>query len=242
MPPAARERFHERFGVAAIAEGYGQTEVNPLTQSQWDRQGMTLGCLGLPSPYLDVAVLDDACRRVPDGEIGEICIRPREPEVMYSGYWKRPDATVEASRGLWHHTGDAGRVDERGYLVFVDRKKDAIRRRGENISSMELEAAIVRHPHISAVAVHGVPADLGDDDVKAWIVTEPGAELDPAQLHGWFAENLPYFAVPRYVQLTGQLPVNALGRVQKFRLREFDGPVTWDFEEQGFAIEKARRR
>lgn len=242
MPPAAREAFLERFGVAAIAEGYGQTEVNPLTQSPWDRQGMTLGCLGLPSPYLDVAVLDDAGRRLPDGAVGEICIRPREPEVMFSGYWNRPEATVEASRGLWHHTGDAGKVDERGYLVFVDRKKDAIRRRGENISSMELEAAIVRHPLITAAAVHGVAAELGDDDVKAWIVVEPGAELDPAELHDWFAQNLPYFAVPRYVQLTPQLPVNALGRVQKFKLRELDEPGTWDFEALGLTIDRARRR
>jgi crotonobetaine/carnitine-CoA ligase len=242
MPPAAREQFLERFGVAAIAEGYGQTEVNPLTQSPSHRQGMTLGCLGLPSPYLDVAVLDDQGRRVPDGEIGEICIRPREPEVMFSGYWNRPEATVEASRGLWHHTGDAGKVDERGYLVFVDRKKDAIRRRGENISSMELEAAIVRHPLITAAAVHGVPAALGDDDVKAWIVPEPGAEPDPTQLHEWFAENLPYFAVPRYVQLIEQLPVNALGRVQKFKLRELDGTGAWDFEAQGLTIQKSRRR
>lgn len=242
MPPAARQRFQERFGVAAIAEGYGQTEVNPLTQSPADRQGMTLGCLGLPSPHLDVAILDEAGYSVADGEIGEICIRPREPEVMFSGYWRRPEATVETSRGLWHHTGDAGRVDERGYLIFVDRKKDAMRRRGENISSMEVEAAILRHPEIAGVAVHGVHAELGDDDVKAWIVREDGAELDPGELHSWFAENLPYFAVPRFVQFTDQLPVNALGRVQKFKLRELGNENAWDFEALGLNIDKADRR
>jgi crotonobetaine/carnitine-CoA ligase len=242
MPPAAREQFAERFGVAAIAEGYGQTEVNPLTQSPADRQGMTLGCLGMPSPYLDVAIVDDLGYPVPDGEVGEIVIRPREPMVMFSGYWRRPEATVEASRGLWHHTGDAGRRDERGYLVFVDRRKDAIRRRGENISSMEVEAVIARHPAIAAAAVHGVPAALGDDDVKAWLVAADGARLDPAELHAWFAEHLPYFAVPRYVQLTDQLPVNALGRVQKFKLKEFDNAQAWDFDALGLTIARDRRR
>jgi crotonobetaine/carnitine-CoA ligase len=242
MPPAARERFLERFGVAAIAEGYGQTEVNPLTQSPAARQGMTTGCLGLPSPYLEVEILDERGYPVEAGQVGEICIRPREPGVMFSGYWRRPAATVEAGRGLWHHTGDAGRVDERGYLIFVDRRKDALRRRGENISSMELEAAIAQHAQISAAAVHGVPAELGDDDVKVWIVPEPGARLEPALLHAWFTAHLPYFAVPRYVQFTEELPVNALGRVQKFKLRLFDNARAWDFEALGLTIDKAHRR
>jgi crotonobetaine/carnitine-CoA ligase len=242
MPPQARERFAERFGIPAIAEGYGQTECNPIAQSPLDRQGMTPGCLGLPSPHLDVEIHDGGGRRVAAGEVGEIVIRPREPGVMFSGYWRRPEATVEVSRNLWHHTGDSGRQDERGYFVFVDRTKDAMRRRGENVSSIELERAIGHHPRVAAVATHAVPSPLGEDDIKAWLVLTPGPAIDPGELHGYLAENLPYFAVPRYVEITGELPVNALGRVQKFVLRDRPNDQAWDFEALGLGIDRSRRR
>jgi crotonobetaine/carnitine-CoA ligase len=242
MAPAARARFTERFGVPVVTEAYGQTECNPIAQSPVDRQGPSPGSLGRPVPWLDVQLLDDDGDPVPHGQPGEVVIRPREPMVMFDGYWNNPAATVEASRDLWHHTGDAARYDDQGYLVFFDRKTDSIRRRGENISCAEVEAAIVGHPKIVAVATHAVASPLGEDDLKAWVVTSPGESFEPGELHEFLADSLPYFAVPRFVQFTEALPVNALGRIQKFKLREQDNTKAWDFESLGLVITRDRRR
>jgi carnitine-CoA ligase len=242
MAPAARERWAERFGIPVATEGYGQTECNPIAQSPVTGQGKQPGSLGRPCPHLDVRLVDGAGAPVAPGDPGEVVVRPREPMVMFDGYWRNPAATVAVSRELWHHTGDCARFDDEGYLVFVDRLKDSMRRRGENISSVEIEAVLLRHPKIAAVATHAVPAPLGEDDVKAWIVTTPGETFTPAELHGFFAAELPYFAVPRYVEFTEQLPVNALGRVQKFTLREADNAGAWDFEALGLTIGADRRR
>src|SRR5690606_11757063 len=121
-----------------VSDGYGQTECNPITQSPLSEQGQEAGSLGRPVPWLDVRLVDDDENPVRQGEIGEIVVRPREPMVMYDGYWRNPAATTAASRDLWHHTGDYARQNDEGYLIFVDRKKDAMRRRGENVSSIEL--------------------------------------------------------------------------------------------------------
>ncbi|WP_037078341.1 AMP-binding protein [Pseudonocardia spinosispora] len=242
MPAPQRQRFEQRFGVPVVSEAYGQTECNPITQSPVDQQSARTGSLGRPVPWLDVRLVDEKEEPVPDGEPGEVVIRPREPMVMFDGYWNNPAATVAVSRGLWHHTGDTARRDEDGYLVFFDRKKDSIRRRGENISCAEVEATIVRHPKIAAVATHAVPSPLGEDDLKAWIVTAEGARFTAPELHEFLAAELPYFAVPRYVQFTPALPVNALGRVQKFRLREQDNTDAWDFDSLGLVIARDRRR
>ncbi len=242
MAPAARQRFHDRFGIPVVTEAYGQTECNPIAQSPVDSQGPRLGSLGKPVPWLDVRLVDDDESPVPYGQPGEVVLRPREPMVMFDGYWANPAATVAVSRDLWHHTGDVARLDEDGYLVFVDRKKDCIRRRGENISCAEVEAAIGSHPKVAEVAIHAVPSPLGEDDVKAWIVTTAGQSFTPAELHEFLATELPYFAVPRYVQFTEALPANPLGRVQKFKLREHDNSQAWDFEALGLVIAKNRRR
>jgi crotonobetaine/carnitine-CoA ligase len=225
-----------------VTEAYGQTECNPIAQSPAENHGPSPGSLGRPVPWLDVALVDDEQNPVPPGEPGEVVIRPREPMVMFDGYWNNPAATVAVSRNLWHHTGDLARFDEHGYLVFFDRKKDSIRRRGENISCTEVEAAIVAHPKIQAVATHAVPSPLGEDDLKAWIVTVPGEQLNPAELHRFLVETLPYFAVPRYVDFIDALPVNALNRVQKFTLRERDNTGSWDFDALGLHIAKEQRR
>ena len=136
-------------------------------------------------------------------------------------------------------------MDAEGFLTFVDRKKDALRRRGENVSSMELEAAILRHPRITEVAVHAVESAATEDDIKACcVVSDAGSpELTPDELFGFFAEHLPYFAVPRYVEFVEELPKNALGRVLKHELRARGvTPATWDFEKLGLTVERDRRR
>lgn len=246
MPHDARQRWSDRFGTPVVSDAYGQTECNPIAQSPVDAHGPTPRCLGRPAPWLDVRLVDDQENEVPCGEPGEVVVRPREPMVMFDGYWNNPAATVAASQGLWHHTGDSARFDQDGYLVFFDRKRDSVRRRGENISCSEVEAAILAHPRITAVAAHAVPAALGDDDLKAWIVlddTTPGTDpVTPDELHAWLAGALPYFAVPRFVELTGSLPTNALGRVQKFLLRQRDNTKAWDFEAMGLTITKDQRR
>jgi carnitine-CoA ligase len=162
---------------------------------------------------------------------------------MFRGYWRNPAATALAWRGLWHHTGDFGRLDPDGYLTFVDRKKDSLRRRGENVASLELERAILAHPRISAVAVHAVPSELSEDDIKVCIVAEPEARLEPGELFEFFKRDLPYYAVPRYVEVLDGLPTNMMGRVQKFKLAERGVTErTWDLEALGLTIGRDERR
>jgi carnitine-CoA ligase len=242
MPPDAQRRLATRFGIDVISETYGQTECQPVTGSPITRDISKSASMGKPVESLDVALHDDDGRPVPVGEVGEIVIRPRERDVMFAGYWNNPAATVEASRDLWHHTGDLARADDDGYLYFVDRKKDAMRRRGENISSTEVESALSRHPKIAAVAVHAVPSALGEDDVKAVVVCEDGQTFGPEELHEFFRSTLPYFAVPRYVDFVAELPMTPTGRVQKHLLRAKDNSAAWDFEQLGLSIDKVDRR
>jgi carnitine-CoA ligase len=160
---------------------------------------------------------------------------------MFTGYWNNPVATRETARNNWHHTGDIGRQAPDGTLWVLDRKNDFIRRRGENVSSLELEAAIGRFSGISSVAVHAVPSDLVEDDIKACIVCDE--PIDPAELFAFFKTTLPYFAVPRFVEFLEQIPVGAAGRVSKHALRERGiTDDTLDFLDLGLTIAKAERR
>jgi carnitine-CoA ligase len=165
------------------------------------------------------------------------------PNAVYQGYWRKPEETLKAWRNLWHHTGDYGRADADGYLTFVDRKKDALRRRGENVSSLELEAAIGTHPKIAEVAVHAVPSPLTEDDIKACLVLAPGEQVTPEELFAFFKERVPYFAVPRYIEVVPQLPRNATMRVMKHLLRDRGVTAeTWDLEALGFTVQRGERR
>ena len=244
MHPTHQEAFEARFSTPVIAEGYGQTECSPATISPLHGERRR-GTAGRAAAHVEIRIVDDDDVEVPVGQLGEIVLRPREPDVMFAGYWGQPSATLESFRNLWHHTGDSGRIDADGFVTFVDRKTDALRRRGENISSFEVEAAIARHPAVAQAAITAVPGPLGADDidVKATIVPTPGAEPTPEELFAFFAEHLPYFTVPRYVELRPSLPVSALGRVQKHVLRAegvTDG--TWDFQALGLTMAPEDRR
>lgn len=240
--PALQQQFTERFGVEVHAELFGQTECVPATYSQ-PNGPRNRASAGRAAGHLEVWLVDDEDNEVPTGEVGEIVVRPRKPHVMYAGYWNKPEDTIKAWRNLWHHTGDYGRADADGFITFVDRKKDALRRRGENISSMELEMAIVQHPAIAEAAIHAVPSELLEDDVKACIVVAPGQAVEPAELFGFFKQNLPYYAVPRYVEVVPELPKNAVMRVMKHKLRERGiTDETWDFEKLGLTIARDERR
>ncbi len=242
MPPQAQRQFRDRFGVEVVSEVYGQTECNPVTLSTVAEHGTRPGRLGLPAQWIEVRLVDDDDMPVPDGEPGEIVIRPREPMVMFDGYWRNAEATVAASRDMWHHTGDMATREPDGSLVFFDRKRDAVRRRGENISCVEVEAAISRHPKIQTVAAHAEAADLGEDDLKVWIVMKANEVFTPPELFEFLTRELPYFAVPRYVEFIDELPVNHLNRVQKFKLKERGNTGAWDFEALGLVISRDHRR
>jgi len=157
---------------------------------------------------------------------------------MFEGYWRRPEETQWALRNGWMHTGDFGRI-ENGILFFVDRKKDYLRSRGENISSFEIERAFMRHPDVAEVAVHSVSAGIAEDCLKVTAVLAPGAELAEKELCLWAVDHVPYFAIPRYIEFRDELAKTPTGKVMKYQLRE-EGQTstTWDREAAGIVVRR----
>ena len=239
MPPDTDRIWRERFGCATFSGGYGLTEASLISMLPAGVENK-VGAAGKPNTHeFEVQIVDDDDRFVAVGETGEIVCRPTGPNLMFAGYWNRPDATVEVLRNLWFHTGDLGRLDDEGFLYFVDRKQDYLRRRGENISSFEMERAVIVHEAIADVAVHAVASDQGEDDVKVTAVLVAGAQLSEADLCRWMAERVPYFAIPRYIEFRSDLPRNPVGRVLKYELRA-DGvtATTWDRDAEGLTFER----
>jgi crotonobetaine/carnitine-CoA ligase len=158
---------------------------------------------------------------------------------MFSEYVGMPAATVAAFTNQWFHTGDRGRMDDDGYVYYVDRMKDCIRRRGENISSWEVERTITTDPRVAEVAIVGVPSELSEEEVLAVVVLRPGAALTPAELLDHCQEHLPHFAVPRYVRFLGELPKTPSQRIEKYKLRA-DGVTadTWDRTAAGYTVKR----
>ncbi len=240
FPASLQEVWRNRFGVKVPgSKGYGMTEVFPITFQTPDEQSPADSAGRVNHEDLEVRIVDDRDDDVPPGEVGEVVCRPRRSHVMFQGYWRRPDAMVESCRNLWFHTGDLGRIDEAGYFYFADRKHDYLRRRGENISSQELETTFMTHPEIVGVAVHAVPSELTEDDVKVTAVLRPGSVLTAAELFEWSKERVPYFALPRYIEFRTELPTSPLGRVHKYLLREQGcTEATWDRESAGVSWER----
>ncbi len=237
VPADIHRRFEERFGLRLVV-AYGLSEAVPILVSSFDDPPPP-GYSGKPNPLFDVQLVDEADNPVPPGTVGEIVCRPREPHVMFEGYFNNPEATLAVFRNLWFHTGDLGRADDQGFVEFVDRKKDYLRRRGENISSFEVEQAIMLHSAVAEVAVHAVESDFSEDDVKACVVLQDGHALDPVELMDHCVANMPYFAVPRYLEFMDELPKNPVGRVLKYQLRERPGgPDTWDREVAGYEVRR----
>ncbi len=227
IPPQLHRPFEDRFGVR-LFDIYGMTEAEPIALP---RTGMEtpVGSCGLPNPDFEVAILDENDCPLPTGEVGEIAIRPTVPDVMMRGYEGDEAVTVHMWRNLWFHTGDLGYCDADGFLYFVDRRKHAIRRRGENISSWELEHVLMRHPDVAECAAVGVPSPLGEEDVKVVLVPKPEASLNPAQVYEWCRSQMARFMVPRYIEVRRELPYTETGKVQKERLKTVDEGV-WDAE------------
>jgi len=227
---ALRARWKERFGVKyAAPAGYGLTEVCFATLCRVETSDIPDNASGRRFDDFDVRIIDDNGNECPVNVPGEIIVRPHKPNIMFQGYWRQPEATLAAMRDLWFHTGDLGKFDADDYFYFVDRKKDYLRRGGENISSFEVEATFAAHPAIAEVAAHSVLSDISEDELKVTLVLKLNAKLEPEVLCQWSIDRLPRFAVPRYIEFRRQLPKTATGRVQKELLRSQGVTLeTWD--------------
>ena len=239
LPASLDNLIRERFGIQTFSGAYGVTEASliswqpPGVRNRPDAAGV------INDEYFDTRIFDDEDNELPRGTDGEIVVRPKRPHVMFEGYWGRPEATVETSRNWWYHTGDIGRIDDDGFLYFVDRKADYLRRRGENISSFEVERVLITHGSLADVAVHAVPSQLTEDDLKVTATLKEGATLTEEELFRWCVDQLPYFALPRYIEFRAELPRSPVGRVLKRELRaEAVSPSTWDAEAAGISYEK----
>jgi crotonobetaine/carnitine-CoA ligase len=237
--PEMKAIWRERFGAKQVgSNGYGLTEAAVVTSLPAGEYAAP-GSSGKRLPEFDVRIVDDNDVEVPAGQTGEILIRPLRANIMFQGYWRRAEDTLKIMRNMWLHSGDIGKFDEEGFFYFVDRKKDYLRRRGENISSFEMESAFVMHPDIEDVAVHAVPSPVGEDDVKVTAILKPGATLTEEALCLWALDKVPYYAVPRYIEFRDTLPKNPQGRVLKYQLRD-EGCTdkTWDMEKSDIKVSK----
>ncbi|MGY6534160.1 MAG: AMP-binding protein [Pararhodobacter sp.] len=229
--------FKARFGIETVNSAYGSTEASVVILTPPD--GAEPGRIGWLRPDFEARLVDEHDMDVPFGSAGELLLRAREPWVMLEGYHDMPEATVGAFRNLWFHTGDTMRQDERGMFIFVDRSKDAIRRRGENVSSFEVEREIMAHPAVEECAVVAAPSDATEDDIRACIVLKPGATLDCADLIAFLRPRLPYFMLPRYVDLMPELPRTPTEKVRKQKLRQMPlATSTWDAVQAGVPLKE----
>jgi crotonobetaine/carnitine-CoA ligase len=221
VDPAFETRFNCR-----IVEVYGATETGIVTMTPPGGERRIESCGTPNTATFDVLLADGNDAPVATGEVGEILVRPRRPFAMLTAYHNNPEATVEAFRNLWFHTGDNARADADGYLYFVDRKKDAIRRRGENISSSEVEAVLNRHPAVLECAVIAAPSELGEDEVKAVVVLRDGAAATADELWIFSDEHMPRFWVPRFIEFRDEMPKTPSQKIQKYMLRAGEGAGT----------------
>jgi crotonobetaine/carnitine-CoA ligase len=227
------EEFERRFGVR-VATCYSMTEIGTPLATGWDYGPP--GTCGRPRqdyPWTEVRVVNDADEPLPPGQVGELVVRTEEPWALTAGYHQLPERTAAAWRNGWFHTGDAFRYDEGGWYYLVDRMSDAIRRRGENISSFEVEQAVRDHPGVADCAAVGTPAAHGEEEVLVVVEVIDGHRFDPAGLRHWLEPRLPRFMLPRFVRVVDALPRNETSlRVQKFALRaEGVTPGTWEYPE-----------
>lgn len=234
--------FRERFGIPKFSELFGMTECNLPIGRPPDAPDEP-GCSGkIWDEYFEVRIANPQTdESLPTGEVGEILVRPKEPYCFMQGYKGMDDRTVDTWRNFWFHTGDAGRLDERGFLWYIDRIKDTIRRRGENISSYEVEAVLLEHPAVGEAAAVAVKAEAGgEDEVLACIVLADGhAAPAPAELLDFCSPRMPYFAVPRYIEFIDAIPKTPSQKIQKNKLRDRGlSESTWDREAVGYRVKR----
>jgi crotonobetaine/carnitine-CoA ligase len=235
-PPEIVDDFERRFGLELL-EVYGSTELGLATAP---RPGQRVrGTMGQTCEHIDLQIQDEAGAEVPLGTSGEIVARPRERQAIFHGYWRNAEATVVAWRDLWFHSGDRGYLRPDGNLVFVDRIKDTIRRRGENISSFEVERAVQQHPDVAEAAAYALPSDVGEEEVGLAVVLRPGVAPDVPGLIRFCIAEMPRFTVPRFVRLVESLPKTPSQRIQKYKLRA-EGVTADTFDRVAHGIEVPR--
>jgi carnitine-CoA ligase len=236
VPGQFHRPFLERFGVPLV-DGYGSTETNFVFAGTIpsDRPG-TMGYL---ADGIDARIVDADDTELAEGQGGELVLRAREPFAFASGYFGLPEKTVEAWRNLWFHTGDRVVRDPDGHYRFIDRMKDSIRRRGENVSSWEVEQTISSHPAVADCAIYPLPSDLGEDEVAAAILLEPGQSLEAVDIIRHCEGQIAYFAIPRYVRIVSQMPLTENGKIKKAVLRDAGVTAdTWDREAAGILLRR----
>ena len=227
--------IEKRYGCRIVTM-YGMTEAFPIAVKGIADEGVP-GTSGEANPSFDVRIVDSAGEPLPDGSVGEIACRSRYPHVMSEGY-------VNGEGGVdphppWFRTGDLGVLDGDGNLTYVDRVKDSLRRRGENISSVEVETVVMGHPAVLEAAAVGVPSDLGEDDILLVVAVRSDSALDYTELLDFCSARMPYFCVPRYVEVVSELPKTIIGRVRKDILRGRGvGPGAWDRESHGYIVSR----
>lgn len=239
LPAAIAHQFEARFGVTCL-EGYGMTEICLPMIRKLDDPLRPGSCGRIWEDWFDVVIVDpDTDRRLGPDAVGEIVVRPKAPWTMMLEYFQTPEQTLRAWRNLWFHTGDSGRCDEEGYFYFVDRIQDRIRRRGENISSYEIEMAAAEYPDVLEAAAVAVPAEEGEDEIKLCLVTRSGT-LDFIEFFEHCRRRMPYFAVPRYFCIVADLPKTPNGKVLKRELRAEVGLRAWDRVAAGVLLSRDR--
>ena len=231
IPMDRRADFEERFGLKLVT-GFAMTETGHFSTTSPD-DPMRYRASGRPVPQYEVAVVDVDDNELPPGVVGELVARPRVPGVMMTGYHRQPEVTQAAFRNGWFHTGDLATIEADGYIRWVDRIADAIRRRGEMISSTEVERAVCAFDGIAECAAVGVPSELGEEDVKLVVVPEPGQTINPAALQRHCQATLPDFCQPRYLEILEGLPKTATHKVNKPQLRDTGSPTVLDLAGSG---------
>lgn len=235
--------FQRRFGVKGI-ETWGMTEINIPCWHPWDEPLRAGSCGRILSDDYEFAVVDPLTDEpLPAGTVGEFVVRPRRPWIVSPGYWGDAEATAKAWRNLWFHSGDSGYIDAAGWVWFVDRLGDRIRRRAENISSFDIETAARGEPRVLDAAAVGVASGYAsDDDIKLCVVLRPDAALAPAELLAFLAQRLPHHMVPRYIEVMAGLPRTPTQKVRKAQLRaDGVGPSTWDRKAAGISLRDLER-
>ncbi len=242
IPPGLWSTFEQRFGVRLLRSGFGQSECQMICNQLQERPDVPVYALGFGLDDIELGVFDEQGAQLASGETGELCIRPLQPHILFNGYFDDPDATAAAYRGDWYLSGDLVRQDPAtGAYFFVDRKRDAVRFAGRNISTLEVEGVVRRHPAIADVAAFGIPTEelASEQHLKLNIVLKPGYTTSAEALCQFINDNAPYYFVPRFIEFVGKLPYTATNKVQKYKLREQGvGPHTWDLQQSDYQVKR----
>jgi crotonobetaine/carnitine-CoA ligase len=240
IPPDKVEEFQERFAIPTIWNGYAQSELMFMTGCAVDRKWKPGSC-GVAIDRIHLAILDAHDQQVGIGDVGEICVRPKEPHLMFAGYFDAPELTLEATRNLWYHTGDLGYLDEDGELFFADRKQDVMRFAGRTISASDVERAALAHDEVARAAACGIASEAvqSETEVLLTVVLKPGSVLAEAEIARFINDTAPYYLVPRYIDIVESLPLTPTGKVEKRTLKERGvSSTTWDRTTANFELRK----